>query len=492
MSAFSRENPPLNGRYGPTLALVLLALCPDIVITTAYHFLAPSMALDLHTTAATLRTANGLSNAGYAFGAIFAGFLVQRFRQRRLFLVAEGLFVVAAGLAAVAPGVAAFAVGRILQGAATGLLLVIAIPPLTTRFPATRLPLTAAAIDIAFFGAVTVGPLVGGVLATEGWRWFFGGLAALGAVGWLLGMSSLPLQPAKDPQHRPDVMAFVFAALGTALPFYAVSQLGEHVSFGAPVFWAPMIIGLACLVALIATQYGRDDGLIPMTKLWHSVPLAGTLCAMIAGAAYVTLLLLDELFLQQGVGLSAQATGLAQWPGVTGLIVAALIFWRLFVTRFLPHFVLAGMILLLAAGLAVALLQIGSPLALSLGISAALGLGAGATVSPGLWLAGLSVKTQFLGRAFALVELVRSVADFLIAPTLQHVAMQHGQSGAALVSGVREAAWIMFGLTILGTLAMAALYLGCGARPQAPNIELWLSDGEPALHSPAVRLRCRR
>ncbi|HLH98853.1 MAG TPA: hypothetical protein VKW08_27400 [Xanthobacteraceae bacterium] len=36
-----------------------------------------------------------------------------------------------------------------------------------------------------------------------------------------------------------------------------------------------------------------------------------------------------------------------------------------------------------------------------------LGLGAGATVSPGLFLAGLSLPTQFIGRILALVELVR-------------------------------------------------------------------------------------
>jgi len=39
---------------------------------------------------------------------------------------------------------------------------VIAIPPLVRRFPLRRLPVTAAMIDVAFFGAVTAGPVVGG------------------------------------------------------------------------------------------------------------------------------------------------------------------------------------------------------------------------------------------------------------------------------------------------------------------------------------------
>jgi hypothetical protein len=250
-----------------------------------------------------------------------------------------------------------------------------------------------------------------------------------------------------------------------------------------------MAVGLGCLTALIVTQYRSREGLVPMHKMWHSIPLAGTLCAMFAGAAYVTFLLLNEIFLQKAVGHSALATGLAQWPGVLGLLVAALVFWRLFRTRFLPHLIITGMVLLLAAGGATVWLHIESPLALSMGISAALGAGAGATVSPGLFTAAFAVESSFLGRVFGLVELVRTEADFLIGPAMQHVAMIHGKSGVALAAGIHEAAWVTLGLVLLGTIGMIVLYAGSGARPQRPRLDVWLNEGGQALGSPAANVR---
>lgn len=51
-----------------------------------------------------------------------------------------------------------------------GLLLVVALPPVIRQFPAEKLPYTAALIDLGFFGAIAVGPLVGALTASFGGR----------------------------------------------------------------------------------------------------------------------------------------------------------------------------------------------------------------------------------------------------------------------------------------------------------------------------------
>src|SRR5579884_448693 len=150
---------PLEGSYRATFALVMIALCPNIVVTTAWTLVTKPVGHSLSLGPTGLEVTEGLSNAGYALGALIGGDLTQRFRQRPLHIAFQTLFVVASVLCIVAGHWPLFAVGRVLQGLATGFLLVIAIPPLVQSFPASRLRLTAAGVNVAFFGAVCAGPL---------------------------------------------------------------------------------------------------------------------------------------------------------------------------------------------------------------------------------------------------------------------------------------------------------------------------------------------
>ena len=73
---------PLEGSYWTTLAIVLLALSPNIVITTGYALLTKTLTLDVGIGKTGLEVTEGLANAGYAFGALVGGDFTQRFRQR--------------------------------------------------------------------------------------------------------------------------------------------------------------------------------------------------------------------------------------------------------------------------------------------------------------------------------------------------------------------------------------------------------------------------
>jgi MFS family permease len=57
-------------------------------------------------------------------------------------------------------------------------MLVVALPPLITRYGVERLPRTAAAVNIGLFGAVTVGPVLAGLIAAQSWRIAFAVAAA--------------------------------------------------------------------------------------------------------------------------------------------------------------------------------------------------------------------------------------------------------------------------------------------------------------------------
>ena len=422
---------------------------------------------------------------GYALGAVVAAYLVQRFKQRLLFLLTEAVFVVATVLAATAPGAGAYVTGRTLQGAATGLMLVLALPPFVTRFGAGRLPRTAALVNVGLFGAVTVGPLAGGIaaLTNEGFRGLFGVVAAAGAAGLTLAWLTLPHQPPFDPDTRPDWSAFALAGIGTVLPFFAVTRL-TSLPVTSPLVWAPLAVGVAALVLLIVRQYRRPDALMPVKALSTSLPVIGTSVAMVAGAATVTFLELTVVSLLEGQQLRPMAAGALLSPMVAGLAVAALLFARLLATRWAPALVLAGLTAVGAGG--VLLLEPSDHLRVALG-AAVLGFGAGATVSPGLFLAAFGVESTKIGRAFALVELLRSEAAYLVGPVLLYVAM----SQATAVAGFTLAMGIGIAVVGFGIVMMLVLYLAGGVRPRPPDLDGWLRGDGLALHSPPTAERAR-
>jgi predicted MFS family arabinose efflux permease len=130
-----RLKPPLSDSYALTVTVVLLAMCPNLITSTTFGLVQRDIVAALHTTRPALGLAPTFSNAGFAFGVVVAAQLAQRFPAHRLCLAFEAPFVLGSALSALAPGAALFVAGHILQGLATGLLLVIALPPLVTNYP---------------------------------------------------------------------------------------------------------------------------------------------------------------------------------------------------------------------------------------------------------------------------------------------------------------------------------------------------------------------
>lgn len=485
MSDQHARQPPLAGHYAPTALVSVLALAPYIVLSTAGSYLQKSlMTGPLHVSQTMQQVAEGMSNAGYAFGAVLAAWLVQRFRQRPLFLLTETVFVAASVITAAAwtPGV--YAGGRIAQGVSTGLLLIIALPPLITQFPAKMLSRTVVIVNIGLFGAVTVGPLLGGAAASgTHWRWLMAGAAAVGAIALLLAFPTLAHRPPFDVDRESDVPAFVLAAVGCGLSFLGVAQLVTRPPTD-PRVWIPTVVGLVCLAVFIVLQYRREDPLVPVKALSTALPVVGTLTAMVGGAAAVSLGQLAATSLLEVQKTKPLTAGLLFWPEVVGVLVTAVLFGRLIRTRWVPVLLLVGLALLVVGGILLA--DPTSHLRVLLG-AGAVGAGAGATVSPGLFLAAWGVPSKTVGRAFALVELLRSEAAYLIGPVLLFVARHNGTQP----HGLALATWWMVGITAVGTVAVAVLYRISGAPLEPPDLQNWLEGDEQALESPRTAERVR-
>jgi nucleotide-binding universal stress UspA family protein/MFS family permease len=460
--------------------MVILFLVPYLGLSSALLPLTPIIASQLHTSLQTISLGYGLANAGYALGTILAVQIAQHQRQRRMLVLYASLLVIGSVIAAAATGPAMFIVGHVLQGLCTSLLLIAATPPLILGYPISKLRLTAVIFNLCIFGAVAAGPLIGGAQASfHAWRplfWIVAGIAFVGLVMSLLTFSDAPPADLSAPR---DPVAIGLAGTGSVAAFLGASELLTH-GFLDPVAVVPLLVGVALIVALVVYEYRAKRPLLILRSLASTIPVTGIVIAMCAAAAATSAVALTATVLAPHY--TPLHLGLLYVPELAAAIVTAIVFGAVFSTRFIHYYALTGLVIL-AVGILVLRSAIPPTSALTLAGSALVGIGIGASVVPALFLAGYSLRSASIQRVFAILELLRAVAAFLIAPILLHFAVTlTGLPSPAM----NTALWICFGLSAGGAVVGAALYVLGRVRPSAPALERWMGGLEPAWESPPL------
>ena len=363
-------------------------------------------------------------------------------------------------------------------------MLIAAVPPLVTGWPVAKMPWTGMIMNLCIFGAVAIGPTIGGLQAASGgWRPLFWGVAGVAVVALVFSLLTFEDQPPQDPSAPWDFVALGLAAVGCPLAFYGASALQAHASPG-PGSLFPLVAGIAMIVALVVHQYRARHPLMPVKQLATAFPLTGILIAMAASSAAFGLMELMQTA-AQGKGSPAH-TALLFLPEFGAAVATAALFGLLFRSRFTPVLAISGLAVLTAAAALLTGLATGGGAMVAAG-SALIGFGVGASVSPALFLAGFSLRAAQIQRVFALIELLCGVTAFLVAPVLLYLATVIGTSMAA---GLRGGIWICLAMAAGGGLTAVAVFTVAGGRLQTPDLQRW-GEGEPAWDSPPLLRRAR-
>jgi MFS family permease len=467
--------------------MVMCALIPYLALSAAVQPLTPIIAGQLHTSLQTLSLGSGLGNAGYAVGTVLSVQFAQHLPQRRMMVGYAIMLVIGSVLGAAAQNAGMYIAGHVIQGLCTSLLLIAAVPPLAIGFPASKLRTTAMIMNMCIFGAVALGPTIGGLQAqSHGWRPLFWVVAAISATALVLAVLTFDDAPPAAPDSPRDLPALGLAAVGCVAAFYGASELLTH-RFLAVQTVLPLTGGLLVIVALIVYQFRATEPLLTIrTLLTSTMPVAGVVVALLAAAASVSATSLTAAALAAHHG--ALHVGLLYLPELAGAVITAIVLGIVITRRAIHYLPLAGM-LFLAAGIAVFRIHVPSGEAATLVGSALTGIGLGATVAPALFVAGFSLRSANLQRVFAIVELLRAVAAFMIAPIFAHMA---ATVGANLDAGTGIALWVGLGLALGGAILGVAIYALGGARPQAPDLDRFVDGEAPAWSSPPLFARVRK
>jgi MFS family permease len=477
---------PLAGRYPAVAAMVVLFLVPYLALSAALQPITPLISGTLHISPQATSLASGMANAAYAAGTVLAVQFAQRLPQRRMMLIYAVFLVIGSVLAAAATDPSMFIVGHILQGLCTSLLLIAAAPPLFLGYPAAKLRWTTMIMNMCIFGAVAAGPLIGGAQASfHAWRPLFWIAAGVAVLALLLALLTFEDAPPADRSAPKDGWAIALATGGSVAAFWGASELTTH-AFLDPVAIVPLLGGLALIIVLWVYQYRGTRVLLTLRPLASTFPVAGIVVAICAAAASVSAIALTSASL--ATRYAPLHLGLLYLPELAGAVLASIAFGVVFSTKYIHYFALFGMVSL-AAGILVIQGTVPPTAGLTLVGSALIGIGVGASVVPALFLAGFSLRSASIQRVFAILELMRAFAAFMIVPILLHFAV----SLAGLpTEAMRTTLWVCFGLAVGGTLVGVLLYVLGGSAPPAASLERFLGGGEPGWKSPALLAAVRR
>lgn len=299
-----------------------------------------------------------------AYGFVIAGALIvmgtlgDRLGRRRVLLLGAAGFGAASVLAAAATSPEMLIVARGLQGLAGAALLPSTMALVFAMFSDEKQRTAAlGAIMGTFALGAALGPLLGGaLLELADWRAVFVPNVPVMALLLVLGPRFVP-EVRGAATRRIDIWSAAMSVAGVLVTVWGVKELAQDGVAALPL--AGLGAGIALFAAFVARQRRLADPLIDVS-LFGRAPFSTALAAN-AAAMFVTYgtFFFTAQYLQLVAGLSPLEAGLWGLPPVAAMMLSAGAVVPQLVTRVRPAYLVAGGMLVSAAGL-LALSSLGS------------------------------------------------------------------------------------------------------------------------------------
>lgn len=424
----------------------------------------PSIQADLHAEVAGAQWVVDGYSLPLAALMLSGGSLVDRYGRKRLFLAALAVFLGGSVICAAAHTLGVMIFGRALQGAAAAVVVPGALSLLAQAEAShERRARLMGYWAMSASTAIVVGPLLGGALvATLGWPWIFLVNLPIGIAAIAIGARTI-IESA-DPEHAAlDGVGQVLAIVSLATLSYTVIEGRGH-GWGSPTTVGLLIVAAVAAAAFIAVELRQPRPMLPVRLLadrgFGSVNVASIALGFGANGAFFLL----SLYLQQGRGHSALATGALLLPMTVALVPMSAVAGRLTARHGARRPMVLGYAL---TGLALGAMAIGLGSGTSYALIAFLflvaGVGQGLAITPAATAVLQRVPRQRSGVAAATVSTARQVGTALGIAALGAILAAHtddGYAGApreAFASGTRAALGVAATVVLLAAGLLAAL-----------------------------------
>ncbi|NRF68377.1 DHA2 family efflux MFS transporter permease subunit [Aquincola sp. S2] len=328
MTPSTAPPPPLTGGKLALGTLALsLATFMNVLDSSIANVSIPAIAGDLGASPSQgtwVITSFGVANA---ISVPLTGWLTQRFGAVRLFTTSVLLFVLASWLCGLAPSLELLIAARVLQGLVAGPMIPLSQTLLLSSYPREKAGSALALWGVTTLVAPVVGPLLGGWITDNiAWPWIFyinvpvGLLAAL--VAWTI-----------YAERETATRSLPIDRIGLALLVVGVGSLQLMLDKGKELDWfaSPLIVALAVAavvgIVLLVVWELTDAHPVVDLRLFAGRNFAfGTLAMSVAYGIFFGNVVLLPLWLQQHMGYTATAAGMALAPvGILAILFTPLV-----------------------------------------------------------------------------------------------------------------------------------------------------------------------
>lgn len=255
---------------------------------------------------------------------------MRRFGVRMSMIASLVLFTAGSLIGATAPDENLLILGRVLQGAAAGIVQPLAMIMMFLVFPPGQRGTATGIYGIGVVLAPALGPWIGGILMDAfNWRFvFYLGLpfAALGIVASYLFLPTERAEPAQAPTF--DWTGFILLCFALGIGLNGISN-GQREGWTADPILLQFTLAIGALVVFILWERRTSKPLLDL-RLFAVFPFtAASIVSFVVGAGLFGSTYLLPLFVQTVQGMSATDAGLLLMPSGIVLVVVFPIAGRL-------------------------------------------------------------------------------------------------------------------------------------------------------------------
>ncbi|GAA4451579.1 MFS transporter [Phytohabitans houttuyneae] len=413
-------------RAGTMLAVLLTGQAMASMDNSIVAVAAPAIRADLGGSGAVQQLVLAGYTLAFAVLVVTGARIGSRYGYQRVFLLGLAGFTVTSLACGLAPGAAFLVAARIAQGAAAAIMTPQVLSLIQVRFEGAARARAIGLYSMILALGVAAGQIVGGLVVSLdmgglSWRPAFLVNVPIGLVLLVVGPRLLPAgTPVPARLDLTGVWLLSAAMVGVVLPLV----LGREQGWPAWAWALPLGGGVALLAAFVRHERRVGAPLVDLTVLATRPVRLGLLACCAVMGCYAAFLFALTLHLQDTLGFSALAAGLAFVPYATGFATSSL----------------------LARRLPARVVSVTGPLAFAAAVLAVAGIGQSG------WPWGLGSALLLVGgagHAAGFTPLVTRISP-LIRPDQAASFSAMVSTGALLAS-------------VLGVAALGAVYLGTGS-----------------------------